>query len=79
MALGYRASYLRWFTYTGCPVLKNVSARTDIFSRHLIIMIMVFPINPSRYLIYINFMYIRLLIRNGTKISDKCDNIVCNF
>lgn len=31
MALGYRASYLRWFTYTGCLVLKNVSARTEIF------------------------------------------------
>jgi len=36
MALGYRASYLRWFIYTGCPILKNVSTRTDIFSRHLI-------------------------------------------
>jgi len=24
--------FVRWFTYTGCPILKNVSARTDIFS-----------------------------------------------
>jgi len=32
MALGYWASYLCWSAYTGCPVLKNVITRTDIFS-----------------------------------------------
>lgn len=38
MALGYRASYLRRSSCTGCPVLKNADrARTYFYSGYLII------------------------------------------
>lgn len=36
MALGYRASYLRWSSYTGCLMSKNASEHAEIISGHLI-------------------------------------------
>lgn len=66
MALGYRASYLCRFMYGVSCIEKCERAHRyflQTFNYHEIT-IMAFLINPSPYLICINFMYVWLLIQN---------------